>query len=360
MNRITQPLWTVRVWEDGTFSLGRVPFSVKDCEVDEERSLYNEETQELLKYMTQNYPLDTVREMVDGFPEIYKKRVILSPLGSSTVPNSHTESRSRGRMGISAHGRKLVRNAALRLEREHLKSTLSFLTLTIPGLGEEGALLVCENWHHIVRVFQQRLKRMLQRAGLTGEMVGVTEVQEKRFASSNVVALHLHIVFQGRQFGEGWALKPGEVRNAWREVLTPYLRECQDELYWDACENLVRVEKSASGYLGKYLSKGSKVCADILKAYPNVCLPACWYLCTNSLRVRVKQNILYFTSFDFPLFEEVCTQGRSSEYFLFIHPIEIDKGNGEVFRCGYVGKMKSSFRSMLIDSLGTKTKELSK
>lgn len=358
MNRITQPLWVVRIWEDGTFSLGRVPFVVRDCEVDEPGSLYNQETQELLKYMVDNYPLETVKKMVDGFPEVYKKKLILSPIGSSTVPNSHSETRSRGQLGISAHGKKLVRNAALRLERECGNYTLSFLTLTIPGLGEEGALKVCENWHHIVRVFQQRLKRMLQRAGLSGEMVGVTEVQEKRFAATNVVALHLHIVFQGRQFGNPWAITPGMVRGAWRDVLTPYLVGLSDELYWDACENIVRVKSSASAYLGKYLSKGVKTTEAIREVYPDIVLPSCWYLCTNTLRARVKQHVLYFTSYDFPMFDDVCSSGDTSKYFLFIHPIEIDRGDGNIFRCGYVGKVKDSFRKLLIDSLGTASREV--
>jgi hypothetical protein len=357
MNRLTQPAWVARIWEDGTFSLGRVPFVATECEVQEERSLYDEETQELLKYMVDSYPLTTVKAMVDGFPEVYKKRLVLSPIGSSTVPNSHRETVKRGQLGISAHGRKLVRNAALRLEKECGNFTLSFLTLTIPGLGEEGALTICENWHHIVRVFQQRLKRMLQRKGLTGEMVGVTEVQEKRFAATNVVALHLHIVFQGRQFGCGWVLSPGDVRAAWREVLTPYMDGCSDEPYWDACENIVRVKHSASGYLGKYLSKGVNATKAIREVYPDIVLPSCWYLCTNTLRTRVKAHVLYFTDREFPVFDTMCSSNDSSEYFLFVHPIEIDKGNGEVFRCGYVGKIKDSWRLTLIDALGLASKK---
>lgn len=346
MREIGKVRWNARIWEDGTFSFGYVPFNIANCEPQEQASMYSEETAEMLKYAIQAHGLDEMLKFIRDNPEAYPVDLQFPPLGSSTVPNSHSDIRVRGQEGISTHGKRMVRNAALRLERECGNYLLSFVTLTIPGISAQGALVVCENWSEIVRVFQQKLKRRLQRAGLPGEMVGCTEVQENRFAATNVVALHLHLVFQGRMFGGGWVLRPKEIRAMWQDTLKPYLSGLEDELYWDACENVQRVKKSASAYLGKYMSKGIKTCEAIHEAYPEIILPACWYICTNTLRRRVMQNVTLLTSSNAPSFELTCSIGDVQNVFAYIHPIVCDIGNGKLIKVGYVGKIKPS----LVDS----------
>lgn len=349
---VEKPLWTARIWEDGTFTFGYVPYSQREVDKFVEPVGYSEYQQELLRSCVEGFGLLGALERIKDNPGVYAPSKGLSPLGSSPVSKSHTPGEVVRRKGISTHGKRLVRNAALRLEREVGTRNLTFLTLTIPGIQEQGALAVCENWSEIVRVFQQRLKRMLVAKNLSGEMVGVTEVQEKRFAATNVVALHLHIVFQGRQFYKAWALNPKEVRAAWKAVISPYLPVTSGEFYWDAAENMQPVRSSASGYLGKYMSKGAKTVEAIYTAFPDIKLPACWYLCSNSLRSKVRKRVTYFTSKTFPMFECIITSERSSDDIQWLQPIDIAIDNSKLIRVGYVGRMSHSLLDTLRESLG--------
>ena len=344
---LEKPLWTARIWEDGTFSLGYVPYSIAECEAEEPPSGYSEFQEDLIAGGIIGFgilgQLDRMREN----PDVYKRAEMVLPFGSSLAAKSHADRGRRGRVGISTHGKKLVRNAALRLERQVGKNHLTFLTLTIPGIQQDGALNICRNWAEIVRVFQQKLKRMLQSKGLPGEMVGVTEVQEKRFEATKVPALHLHILFQGRHPYRAWALTPTEIREAWKDVIRPYLSLESGEFYWQAMENVQRVKHSAAGYLGKYMSKGVSTVNALYEVIPDIILPSCWYLCTNTLRRKVRANITYFTSNTFTPFETMLTEDNISTDILWLRPVDLDIGNGRVIRVGYIGRMSHSLLDII-------------
>lgn len=346
------PLWTARIWEDGSFSLGYVPYSVAECEGEDPPSGYSEFQEDLIAGGIIGFGILGQLQRMEDNPGVYKRNQVVVPFGSSMVPNSHGDRAKRGRVGISTHGKKLVRNAALRLEREVGKNQLTFLTLTIPGIQQEGALNICRNWAEIVRVFQQRLKRMLQAKDLPGEMVGVTEVQEKRFKITNVPALHLHILFQGRHPYKAWALTPTEIRAAWKDVISPYLPLTNGEFYWQAMENVQRVKHSAAGYLGKYMSKGVEVVNALYEVIPDIVLPSCWYLCSNTLRRKVRARITYFTSKTFSPFETMLTSECISESILWLRPIDLDIGDGRVIRVGYIGRMSYSLLDDIRNTLG--------
>lgn len=349
---LEKPLWTARIWEDGSFSLGYVPYSVAECEAEEPPSGYSEFQEDLIAGGIVGFGILGQLQRMQENPDVYKRSESVVPFGSSLAPNSHREGQKRGQLGISTHGKKLVRNAALRLEREVGINQLTFLTLTIPGIQQQGALNICENWAEIVRVFQQRLKRMLQAKGLSGEMVGVTEVQEKRFRETNVPALHLHILFQGRRCYEHWALTPTQIREAWKGVISPYLPIDNGEFYWQAMENVQRVKKSAAGYLGKYMSKGVSTVNAIHEVIPDIVLPSCWYLCSSSLRRKVRGNITYFTSKAFPAFETVISSDSIPESILWLRPVDLDIGNNRIIRVGYVGRMNYSLLDTVRNTLG--------
>ena len=266
-----------------------------------------------------------------------------TPLGSSMLPNSHREGNdklnspivARGHKGISSYGRKLVRNGAYLLERSQPKQYLSFLTLTIPSLTVQESVSFCEEWCEIVRIFIQRLTRALKRAGLPGEVVGCVELQEQRFHSTGVLAPHLHLLFVGRHRSKSWAYRPEHFRTMWASACTarcPWL----EGRSFESTENVERVKFSGEGYLGKYMSKGGKIISslpDELKAV----LPSTWYVCSNSLRSRVKRLTWHSQAAGSFLMQVI--ENKSPDELQYFKPIELETVSGRKIPVGWYGKL---------------------
>jgi len=214
-------------------------------------------------------------------------------LGLSVLRNSRRPKTARpetyGRKGITGYGRKMLASGAAILEREYGKRQLSFLTLTVPEIGGEGLERIAENWGKLLNRLVEHLCRKLRAAGLPTEICGCVELQPKRSRGGSLGALHLHIVFVGRHRYQSWAMTPVEIREWWLGALG---RVTGHQIVSGSCENLQRIKKSASKYLGKYLSKGSK---DIL-AFAEIsgwsCVPRQWWTITRNLRAKVKRETL--------------------------------------------------------------------
>ena len=123
---VEKPLWTARIWEDGTFTFGYVPYSQREVDKFVEPVGYSEYQQELLRSCVEGFGLLGALERIKDNPGVYAPSKGLSPLGSSPVSKSHTPGEVVRRKGISTHGKRLVRNAALRLEREVGTRNLTF------------------------------------------------------------------------------------------------------------------------------------------------------------------------------------------------------------------------------------------
>lgn len=274
-----------------------------------------------------------------------------SNLGLSMLPNSHRgvfeEPKlppiPRGQKGITSYGRKLVRNGAYLLERKHQREHLSFLTLTIPSLTVQESVSFCDEWVEIVRVFLQRLTRSLKRAGLSGEVVGCVEIQEERFRSTGVLAPHLHLIFLGRLPHQSWAYRPVDYRTMWMDACVarcPWLAGFD----FSACENIQRIKHSCEGYLGKYMSKGAKVVADLPEEMRAV-LPRNWYVCTNTLRMRIKD--LTWHCQDAGLFLMQVVENQSTAELQYCHPIELETASGRKITVGWYGKLTPMAREIV-------------
>lgn len=261
-------------------------------------------------------------------------------LGSSLVPNSH--STPRGQKGISRYGAKLVRNGAFLIEKTSPVGTLSFLTTTLPDVSPEESEAIASNWSEIVRVFLQWLRRVLRKSSLPGEIVGCTEVQEKRAEKTGVFGLHLHLVFVGRGRNSSWKVSCEDVREAWKRALSPFLSKQVDGYDWSACENLQMVKKSAQGYLGKYLSKGLKSCQRMRALFPNIRFPSNWYVCTNSLRAKVRALTLRVSG-DLGLLLLDILESGDSEWVEYAAPIKVPC-DGHMISIGYVGRLTAMGR----------------
>lgn len=210
----------------------------------------------------------------------------LKNLGLSNLSNSNKSVR-RGTLGITAHGRKLVANSALVLEREAGKERLAFLTCTLPALGRAEMERIHKNWSVLLNYFRIALQRLLQSRGLPTDIVGVTEIQSSRLERRGEFALHIHWLFVGRSSRYlQWGISKQEYADLWSNAIATRLGR---EFDGQRCPS-TRVEsvtKSASGYLAKYMSKGSEQMAVAIDAGFGDWLPRSWYTCTKSLRRRV-------------------------------------------------------------------------
>lgn len=215
-----------------------------------------------------------------------KRRFLLSGMGLSHVTNldaqvAHSSKERRGVKGISTYGRSLVRMGCQALEDRHGVKCLSFLTLTLP----DTLLAVCTpgTWAQVLNRFLKSLTRRLLRAKLSPLQVGCVEIQEKRaIHSESKPPLHLHLVFQGREIGKSWAIRPDEFQALWAQA-------CRS--VWGGSHQFlasVRVESlrvSAVSYLGKYMSKGGSALVGV----DSTLLPSSWYTITRSLKDFVKR-----------------------------------------------------------------------
>lgn len=261
------------------------------------------------------------------------------PLGLSMRSNSHKRVR-RGSKGISRAGARAVENSAILLEETYGKSRLSFLTLTLPDVSPGEAIALSENWSEVVRVFLQWLCRQLKAAGLPDCVVSVTEVQESRLVSSGVLGLHLHMLFVGRKPVGGWVLSPEDVRVAWKRVISKYLDSPADMYEWKAVERIERIKKSASGYIGKYMSKGLKSALLIAESCPDVALPSTWYNLSQTMRRWYKRSIVILSR-ELAGYIVELIENKEEECFEFVGSVSVSYRDRSI-KVGYAGKMTTS------------------
>lgn len=250
-----QSALTGRIFPSGRFSLGCTPKKspIHKCKRgnDEEKSKVLPLPREEFFYCPYG-GVDgrTVRGMLrDGAePE--------NPLGSSKAAISRNRGK-RGCRGISAKSRDLICYWVGQLEGKYGRHRLSFLTLTVPSVGEDLRGKIQERWPEIVHRMVDAIKRILRRSGIEADCVfGCTEIQLKRSEKEGWNVPHLHLVFIGsRRANRGWVTTPARIRAIWRRVLFNAVGEFDAD--FRAAENLQRVRFSAARYLGKYLSKGS-------------------------------------------------------------------------------------------------------
>ena len=342
-----------RIWLNGEFGLSR------ERKINLDRTVLRTDSEELRwrKAMLKLHGIEKCLEFrreQDSSPEIplfiSGERVDWaevekppSTLGSSLVANSHRA--ARGQSGISRYGSKLVRNGSYLLQREVQLSRISFLTLTLPNVSRAESETICENWSEVVRVFVQRLRRTLRRGGLPGEIVGCTEVQEGRAQLTGVFGLHLHMLFVGRGRLKSWCVTPSEVKDMWKSALEPYLSSPVGGYDWRAVENIEPLRSGKTEYLGKYMSKGLKSCQKLKALFPGIKLPSAWYMCTNSLRDRVKAGTLRVSG-DLGGVVVEMLESMGDSWVKYMSPVKLKVVKGEI-AIGYVGRMTKRGRSEL-------------
>jgi len=276
------------------------------------------------------------------------------PVKNHKPPPKPPETRERKGQSFTSYGRRIVRNGAWWLQKEFGRDSLSFLTCTLPdevveifAIAEDAAGL----WSEIIRQFEQWLKRQLRSSGLCDFIVGVTEVQEKRWTNFGKVGLHLHWVFQGRAGNRSaWSIKKEEFANAWNKILSNVL---QRKVEGNSATRVERVKKSVENYLSKYMSKGGKVIEDIIEDGKRHLLPSSWWNVSHCLRRIIKaaiikpsdeaKNCLY------DIREQLKNQGIIQ--WFYIHEIELMQSHGESIKvpAAFVGKFSKPEHIQMFD-----------
>lgn len=264
-------------------------------------------------------------------------------LGLSNVPNSHRDGKriaKRGSKGLTSHGRSQVFNGIEYLQWRFGRRQLSFGTVTLPAMTREQDEQVTQEWSQIVRIFVQNLRRKLNATSLPNGIVGASEMQSRRSERDGVAALHLHFVFVGRLPKSHWRITPKTIRSAWRGAVVSRVPSLADTSFC-ATEHIVAVKHSVSGYLAKYLTKGSGVVGNVDAASsPNH--PNSWYTISRHLSKiigRTTRSGRYIGAF---------LSNLEDQYWLYKRAVKIKDGNGQEFTIGWFGQLKPGW-SQFID-----------
>lgn len=339
---------TCRVWPDGTFG-----FSVIDRKLQMEAFEPKRERTGHEDFIAAQIEVYGVEAVIEACVKTKEWRRNLEELEGEERPDSmdlttvsNSPKAKRGQNGISTYGRLLVKNACWLMERAHPIDTITFLTTTLPPMDVMSNRYVVEHWADVVKFFVKKLGRRLQGAGLSGEIVGVTEVQEGRFsANADFIGLHLHLLFVGRKPYSHWVITLAEVEEFWKAALGSVSQRVAERCDFSRSTNLQRLKSSGAAYIGKYLSKGVKTITKIKVKNPGVTLPPCWYTCTLSLRHKVKGLQVVGRKPSLKLGDWIG-QGQT-EYFDTLRTITATDEDGKEFLIGWAGRLSEKGRNAL-------------
>lgn len=262
-----------------------------------------------------------------------RERIIRSVLGSSNVPNSHKTVKVRGRKGMTRYNKRLIVNSVILLEREYGKKHLSFLTLTLPP---ECSSRSSDLYAECKRQFAQWLQRSLARCGLPLEVIGCTEVQTGRLSDKNQFALHEHWVFVGRHPYKSWSLSPKKLTEAWSRILANVYELGAAATSFNASVRIESIKKSASAYLGKYISKGEKCVQRMIDGGFDEYLPSSWVTKSLSMLKRFKRSIVNIEG-DIARVLMEALQDNSSILTRWSKNLSIPYGDGLMVWIGFIG-----------------------
>ena len=246
-----------------------------------------------------------------------------------------------GRKGLTPYGSKVVRNGAYLLQEKYGKGRLSFATFTLPPLGQKDLGLVAARWGYLLKTLLQALRRMLQARSLPESIVLVTELQSRRLEARDLGALHVHLVFVGRHRHSAWEYTPFQYKSTWLRLISNILGKPLD-CY--PCENVQRVERDASNYLSKYMSKGAGDIAEYAEIEGWDKVPRQWWSATQTIKKAVKKRTVsgeQSSRILDALLHNYWKKGGvpNTEGVVFSRPITVEATKYQDLVIGYFGKI---------------------
>lgn len=250
---------------------------------------------------------------------------------------------AKGRKGITAYGRRMVRNCAYLIENGPGRLRCVFATCTVPECPIETMAEIHQNWGKVMELYRLSMSRLLQKKGLSGESVSVTEIQHKRYERSGIPVLHVHSVFIGKTVSGQWAISIEEHDDAWLRALNAVVSDPFRALPF-AC-NLQWVRKSAEGYLGKYMSKGvSEVSRAKVDGFERW-LPKHWWNASRSLSSRVKRETRNIDSHA-EFLADAAKAGRT-DVWKWHREVTIETASGYEYTVATYGQLTKEFHEFL-------------
>lgn len=319
-----------KVYPNGEFGIARVKKFNPEKPLEERRDRHVELVREYLPEIG----FEALREVEQ---ELHPP----APLGSSLLPISPNRAK-RGSNGITREAARNVRNAAFLLQERYGRKRLTFATLTLPAVSPEESQSLALGWHTIVKGLVKEIRRDLERHRLPPVVVGVTEIQPERTDRDQVLGLHLHLVWVGRANFGSWAITTKRIDELWQRQLE---RTLQRSVTVKSACNLQMVRRSASGYLGKYMSKGAKTVSAVKETMLGTTLPSAWYTMTRSLLYWIRQRIVSDPEVISAIWNDCWAENPALCDFRGL--IEIEVSDGWVYICGAYGRLKREFMKWL-------------
>lgn len=271
------------------------------------------------------------------------------PLDLTTPRNSHSSSNrpeKYGKMGITAYGRKMVKSAAMLIQKSPGKR-VTFATITMPTLPQQLRRELALAWPEFLRQLIQWISRRLKSIGLPALVCSVTEVQPGRLKGSCEAYLHLHLVWLNHYAKSGcWAIDVVQLKTWCSEFLIS--RGIWAQTAWVNVDTQ-QVKKTAAGYLSKYMSKGG----DSLEDFASDCgwdsVPGQWWNLSKPARDLVVKfthsgdavGALLETVIQFSLSEQ-----ELSRYHVLIPAVLTWDGHERI--AGWFGVLHADFRLELV------------
>jgi hypothetical protein len=300
-----------RVFPNGEFGVGFRPpvgISAEDRRYEADR-----------RYAEQNAEIIADIEIDETLPEGFKytRTKVLSPPLKLGIGAKSSQPRGRyGKKGITGYGRKMVRNAGTVIQHSvegRYNRKMCMGTVTLPSYSPETMKRICTHWGDIIRVFFQRIRRRYARYRYDFTYTSVSEIQPARYTSTGEVGLHLHFLFVAIRLGRGkWVLPHSVVRQYWEETIKNYLG--QGEMSQHPNYRCDIVNKSAAGYLGKYLSKGGDQVKQVLEEQGEEYLPSQWWNMDNRTRKCIHRHTIVSQGAEADMLLSICTHDMKEYY----------------------------------------------
>lgn len=280
---------TSKVYPDNFFSIGAVPQKKKRAQDKYYDRDYSEQFNSCVK-INKHYSGTQYDKISWLEGQIDPHNRFISSLQSSQSTIRY------GSKGITKKGKRTVKAASAYLQKKWGKARLGFATLTIPNYSRSQIKILALNWSHVVRIFFQKLKREFAKVGIANHIIGVSEIQSKRYETDGIVAPHIHFVYVARNRSKSKFYIPADrFRQLWKEVIINEVGRWNDvsqrPVTWGASVDCQIIKKNVSSYLSKYLSKGGEVIEQINDDGRTSELPRTWWTISKVLREEYKRSI---------------------------------------------------------------------